>query len=260
LWRESAAFFANDSEYRYIVELLRDKSFYGRWFYYGNSVYSVYAHEYAWSQSYQDEFDDWIKVKVDTGTTRRRTKKLPQRPISILRYFENLNNESDGEVVDSLEERVQHIETGSVYEEREVEEKVYESIAVMPSWNHYSWSEEYDMSKDESVDYGMPCGRIINDLNLQQLSDGMWYRGDELVCFDLSLIKGNNSEGLYIRKDMLEKFMEENNLKIIWVGLGEKSDRNRDENVYSSKNSMSELSTFVYHDESGNLRFSHIIT
>ena len=43
------------------------------------------------------------------------------------------------------------------------------------------------------------------------------------LAVDFSLIKGN-SEGLYIKKQFLDKFLKENKYKIFWIGIGEKND------------------------------------
>jgi hypothetical protein len=94
---------------------------------------------------------------------------------------------------------------------------------VMPAYINYAWGTQYDASQDEVTSFNIPCGLIINGLSLHQKDDdGLLYAGNDLVAFDSRFIKDAGSHFLIIRKDSLWRFLEENNLRLFWLCIGEK--------------------------------------
>jgi hypothetical protein len=94
---------------------------------------------------------------------------------------------------------------------------------IMPAYIDFLWEEQFDASQDEAVGFNIPCGKIIEELELHQKTDcGLFYNGDDLVAFE------NRTEGfdvdtsLFIRKDYIERFLSENNLSLFWLCIGEK--------------------------------------
>lgn len=88
---------------------------------------------------------------------------------------------------------------------------------------HYSWSEQYDCSKEEPISFLKPSEAIFNGLHMKFLSrEGEFInQGDELICFDPS-VNNKSISCLLIRKKALIVFLEKNKLEIFWPVLGEK--------------------------------------
>lgn len=93
---------------------------------------------------------------------------------------------------------------------------------LLPTHIHFLWEEEYDLSKQDTISFDIPCIELLSCLNLSQKEyDGYFYSSeDELIAFDGELTDTIN--GLIIRKDFLDKFLKDNGLSIIWDFVGEK--------------------------------------
>ncbi|WP_238786725.1 hypothetical protein [Streptococcus mutans] len=110
-----------------------------------------------------------------------------------------------------------------VEKEKNVTIRVEKTLAkLLPAYIHFLWEGEYDASKKESISFNIPCVELINKLHLSQREyDGYFYSQDgDLVAFDGEITDTIN--GLIIRKDYLNKFLQENDLSIFWNFIGEK--------------------------------------
>lgn len=88
----------------------------------------------------------------------------------------------------------------------------------------YEWeSGSADHSIDESIRFYMPSPKLVNDLSLFNcINPGEWTNiKGELVFLDPSTMKEGPSYGL-IRKDIMQQWLEENDLQIVWLIGGEK--------------------------------------
>lgn len=89
----------------------------------------------------------------------------------------------------------------------------------------YEWeSGSVDHSIDESIRFYMPSSKLINDLNLinDNMNPGAWInKTGELVFLDPSVMNEGPSYGL-VRKDIMQQWLEENDLLLVWIIGGEK--------------------------------------
>lgn len=84
------------------------------------------------------------------------------------------------------------------------------------------WEKEYDASQEETTSFLIPTGEIIHAMNLYEKdTDGVYYWKNEVVAMDLSII-GHERGELIIRKDILDKYLSMNNMKLFWAIAGEK--------------------------------------
>lgn len=109
--------------------------------------------------------------------------------------------------------------------EQELEQWVYPDavcVKITPAYSHLLWEEEYDASQQDTTAFDVPCREIIDHLHLEQRGyDGYYFDSEGvLVCFDGSLC--GISSGLLIRKEYLERFLSETELKLFWSCIGEK--------------------------------------
>ncbi len=90
---------------------------------------------------------------------------------------------------------------------------------VLPTAEGYLW----ETGSGDNLSYLAPREFIYTKMNLQYFQNpGIWLNNQgSIVCFDPSVDK-RNSPYLIMRKDELSKFLQENNLSIFWVILGEK--------------------------------------
>lgn len=101
-------------------------------------------------------------------------------------------------------------------EEKDVCGKVF-SAAI-----NIQWEKEYDASQEETTSFLIPTGEIIHAMNLYEKdTDGVYYWKNEVVAMDLSII-GHERGELIIRKDILDKYLSMNNMKLFWAIAGEK--------------------------------------
>lgn len=200
IWRISKGYFIKEIEFDYFRESIKDKNFWENWFPQGpDYIYCLFNREYYRSSAYKDEFNnEWLDYLHDTGE-----KEIIQRKERVP-IFDNFNISFE-------------------YKEWDEEKPVLKKIAdVLPAFHCYYWEEEYDASEEKTPSFYMPCKKLVNSLKIQQkIYDGYFYNDeDELIAYDNEY--GDMSNRLLIRKDYLDRFLEENNYILFWTNIGEK--------------------------------------
>lgn len=95
-------------------------------------------------------------------------------------------------------------------------------LNIIPACINFLWEEEFDASKESAISFYIPAGEIIQSMGLYQRDiDGIYYYKDEIVAFNQSINDGGTTE-LLLRRDILDKFLEENNYSAFWYIQGEK--------------------------------------
>lgn len=95
---------------------------------------------------------------------------------------------------------------------------------VMVTTERHNW--ESAINREEQSSYLAPRELMYNKMQLKYSNNiGKWLNSDgEVVCFDPSVNSGGDNS-LLVRKDVLLRFLAENNLKMFWTCLGEKQIR-----------------------------------
>ena len=200
IWRIIEAYFVKNSEFQGFKNSLQAKKFMKKNFSEeAPSLYQVFNREFAWSPSVKEVVGDyWFDYNVETGE-----KKVERQTT-----FDLIQTDENFELVEK---------------EKNVTIRVEKTLAkLLPAYIHFLWEGEYDASKKESISFNIPCVELINKLHLSQREyDGYFYSQDgDLVAFDGEITDTIN--GLIIRKDYLNKFLQENDLSIFWNFIGEK--------------------------------------
>ena len=239
VWLMGTACLIKKSEQEYFINKIKDKSFYGRWLHAAeiDSSYTVFAREHTWATAYQNVYDNlsFKEAEIKTGE-RVATREFPTIKIPSEDDFLDLHKFL--------------ISIGEETETIHITEDINETIGhLLPCCQEYSWEQEYDCSKKDSINIRMPHKFLVDALNLKQTKDGVWENETEVVCADFNLFKGSNVGGLYIKERYLHQLMN-NNYAIIWICLGEK------QHLYGeySKQVWSELSSLIYFDNEGKLK------
>ena len=87
----------------------------------------------------------------------------------------------------------------------------------------YYWEEEFDCSKETTFNINIPS-KVIYDkmkLNESDIEGEFLDENNKIVCFDPS-VQNNSFSSLLIKKNSFIEFLQNNNLQIIWILLGEK--------------------------------------
>ena len=105
------------------------------------------------------------------------------------------------------------------------------------------WEEEYDASKEEAISINYPCCKLIETMGLRQMdSDGFFYDAEGiLAAFDTNITQNINS--VVVRKDILDSFLSQTRLKLVWLVDAEKEIHERD---FSVKNWSDWEAVFIY--------------
>ncbi len=200
IWRISQGYFIKDNEFDKLLDVVKNKNFWGRWFPEGaDHIYSLFNREYYWSSGYIDEFpDEWLEYKHETGEINemQRQGMLPKI-------------EGDNIIFE--------------YSKWIEKKPVLENVAyILPAFHYYYWEEEYDASQEYTPSFYVPCKELADYLKIQQkIYDGYFYDDEfRLIAYDNK--EGEVSERLLIRKDLLDRFLEENNYILFWTNIGEK--------------------------------------
>jgi hypothetical protein len=96
--------------------------------------------------------------------------------------------------------------------------------SVRVTTESFLWEEEFDNSKEETIRFLKPCKYIYEKMQLSYSKREGEFTNEngEVVCFAPSVYYNSNSY-LLIKKEPFLRFLQENNLKIIWTILGEKN-------------------------------------
>ena len=87
---------------------------------------------------------------------------------------------------------------------------------------NFLWEEEYDASQEEATSFAIPAGHIIQEMQLYEKAfDGVFYRNEEVVALDLSLV-GNKHTEIVIRRDVLNEYITKTGVQAFWTVIGEK--------------------------------------
>ena len=207
VWLIAEAYFVKPCHIDVIMEHIKSKCFASDRFPEAADVYQLFNREYVWSPGYKSIFThDWIGYEIETGKYRIETD------IIEMPDFEQMSVDSNGNVtLPMVEKKI----------ERKIPEDVL-NVEIMPAVSRVLWEEQYDASQDETTSFYIPCGGLIDHLQLEQKNtDGYFYsKNGELVCFDGSL--SGLCKGLFIRADYLNKHLHDQDVRLIWTCIGEK--------------------------------------
>ena len=207
VWLIAEAYFVKPCHFDAIVQHIKSKQFMSDSFPEASNVDQLFNREYAWSPGYNSVFtSDWMGYGIETGKYRIETEIIEMPDL------DQMLADSDGKRTFPMVKR-------------EISRKVPEDVIdveLMPAASRVLWEEQYDASQEETTAFYIPCGSIIEGLQLEQkASDGYYYSKDgTLVCFDSSL--GSQNNGLLIRADYLKKYLRNHDVRLIWTCIGEK--------------------------------------
>jgi hypothetical protein len=122
----------------------------------------------------------------------------------------------------------------------------------------YHWEKEIDCSKEEPLIFNKASRTLATGLGLRYSATegGMVDDDGEMVCFDPSVCHRSTS-GLLIKKTAMDRFLEKEDLALIWTVVGEKqvNARNWHGKKYPGRMNMSGIYTYDQGKVSGELIF-----
>ena len=212
-----------------------------------NQTYEIFNREYPWSHSCKELLNNsYFDVSLYTGK-KIEVEKLQDDPITIDTYLSLLRKlgfkgkrlketlissmepfDGNGKIREEISKLTLAKLKGKVfYETKKV--KVKEEIGkIQHADNIITWEGKYDTSVNDVFEKYVPCAEIIEMFNLkQQNNDNAYYdEQGKLASFDLRF--SQEIEGMVLRKDLLDSYLEKTKKKLIWILSGEKSINNTD--------------------------------
>lgn len=207
IWSMTQGYFVFEDQIDILSKYVNSNKFSRSSFPEGADVYQLFNREYAWSSGYRSIFKfKWLDYEIESEEYEiiKEVMEMPD--------YEHLKYDADGNY------NIPFIK--KEFEKRMPKETTH--IQVMPAYSHFLWEEQYDASQDETTSFHIPCQDIIEYFQLEQKqADGYYYYSDDtLVCFDGRL--SNIANGLLIRTDFLQNYLESNNVRLVWTSIGEK--------------------------------------
>ncbi len=224
-----------------------------------HETYTIFNREYPWSPSCKDfEEHAWVDAHVKTGEVETITETI-QVP-----YFTDINSllrksgiitdasgkiqddtilpEGNKEQVETIEFDVTTIQYKEETRQREVEKEIGE---ILHATTNLLWEEKYDATKEEPISRSFPCKKLIEMMELRQLeADGFFFDKDgKLAAFDTNLTQKIDS--VVVRKDILDSFISQSGLKLVWLVDAEKEIYAED---YSNVNRSNWEAVFTYEE------------
>lgn len=200
-----------ESDYDEVVELLRHQNMGGRWLPEKRENYYTYAGELY---IFQDAtYDNQAILEFQTGKIKNKIKKgEPGYYPSFFFDLEDNKLRTREDFPEEIEQEVSEIKEFSV------------SMPVM----EYNW-EDYHSSTNNAGHITIPAKEIVNQLNLvnQPQTFDLLDSDGNIASLNLQYHRDyNNSHSfVYIRKDLLDKYLAETKSKYIWIIWGEREVR-----------------------------------
>ncbi len=217
-----------------------------------HETYTIFNREYPWSPSCK-EFEEyaWVDAQIKTGEIEAITESVRVPDFSaideLLRKYGGISDddetpddvafmEGDREEAESIDEEdvavteAPQIQYKEEIRQREVEKEIGR---ILHATTDLLWEEEYDATKEETISRSLPCGKLIDMMGLRQLeADGFFYdKEGKLAAFDTDLTQKVNS--VVVRKDIMDSFLSQTDLKLVWLVDAEKEIHNGDYSISS---------------------------
>lgn len=95
----------------------------------------------------------------------------------------------------------------------------------------FAWEEEYDYSKKERIDWGMPCTELIKELELhrEECDSAFYDKEHKLAAFDLRFT--HHCEAIALRHDLLDEFLKKTKKRLVWFVQAEKDIQNEETHI-----------------------------
>lgn len=183
-------------------------------------TYRIFCREYPWAQSCTDlRHYTSTPLKIKTG---EKQTIFQMQPKLEYRYTDDSSEENDPKIQEANSGEQQGSVTSnleiSITEETVLTEvDIEDDLGYMISASvNIVWEEEFDASKNETLSWYAPCAEIIDDLKLRYGEcDGAFYdENGRLAAFDTSVT--GEKVGIVVRQDLLDKFLEERGLRLVW--------------------------------------------
>ena len=177
-----------------------------------NQTYVVFNREYPWSPSCKSFREyAWTDAKIKTGETITETAVVSDFHI-LERVIKKLGYDEGDELYKTFE--IPEIKYKKVTREKELEREIGK---ILHASSNLLWEEQYDASKSEPISWSVPCAELIETLHLRQLKyDGFYYdETGKLAAFDTKITQHHG--GVVVRKDLLDKFLNDRGMKLIWI-------------------------------------------
>ena len=179
--------------------------------------YTIYNREYPWSPSCREIIaETMMDCSVNTGEYEEVDLNSDNNELSFLEQILSKYgfDEEDKKVDDQTDSNV-----NAKLRLKEIKKDVG---SIIVSTVELLWEAEYDASKEHTITICHPCPKLIQDMNLQQKEKDGYYYDDtgKLAAFDASLTQ--NTTGVLVRKDVLDKFLSLNELELVWFVDAEK--------------------------------------
>ena len=239
IWNHQFAYFVKNENSEELFSSISNLDYRGNWFPEGAELTTVFNRELYWSPAFIEQIgEEWQECEIETDETEEIVYEHSELTKLILQY----SDEKDETVLlpDSW--------TTTVKKKRVI-------CSVLPSYIHFNWGAEYDMSQKETTSFIVPCSEVVMFFGLKQKKfDGYFYDGNQLVAYDMNL--NETGDALIIRKDYLENFLSEKGYTIFWTMIGAKEFLKE----FSETNIWSEWSGFAYMDNNGEINGESRIT
>lgn len=170
--------------------------------------------------------------KLNEITSNKENKQYYVKAIALLVDKEELNEMMYDEDIKEYARNSHNFETYQVYAREYPWGQSYKYLKnkyelelecgvdkYIETGVEYNSSDEYDENQIQR--FTMPSEYIIQKLNLKQIDDGKWYdENNNLIAYDM-VFEGYSSM-LVIKKESLNKLIDDNKLAILWAMYTEK--------------------------------------
>ncbi|MBP5977798.1 hypothetical protein HW132_35145, partial [Brasilonema sp. CT11] len=254
------SFLVNNREAESLYEYLSKLDLDDRWLPEKPTVNYTFAGEIPWCETFPEYEDDEFSFETKKKTVRVTqmekefyldNKRLVDSELDLL-LMGLVDDISDSNHKDSNEIDIDRITFREVPVEREVVERDYINFKTEIPVYDFNW--ETDKSTVNSLDHTTTLSpKIATHLNLvgQPQTQDLFTREGERAThylFDQDIDFNNTQSFLYLRKGLLESYLQKNNLRLIWVIWGERELSTKQLSKYSPGSGDAEqlYKTFSY--------------
>jgi hypothetical protein len=196
------------------------------------SFYYTFAGELSWHSSYTQDEEEYLNIKIG-----EKIETSDEKSISVYQHGKELRLHKRSNILNQLSnfrddetKSLQFLKENNIRVKMQVEKRkysvpIYKRIPVLTPINCFSWESHHSLL-NPGQNVSIPSRELI-DFSVLKIDIPNWdfidSKGEKaIINIDSGERFGTRQELVYIREDILDKYLRKSKLKMLWFVNGER--------------------------------------